>query len=384
MTEDEKKAKRSKIEENKHKRIRLTNCSSKVADSTTGNATNINPSNLSTSGMINSPDDTRSQMTPKSVLSEIGVSPGSVHFSDSSIINGSLAIDSFAINRMFTEIDSSVPASAIGGCGVPRELDLNQAENSQDYDIEAGNSALRSLLTQADMTDSSLSSPPSPQMSGSLTELSPMTNPSTVEYCSLSSANSKALTPLSLEGDLCSENMQLATCDKSNDKSCDTNCTIPESVFRQTVEVEFAPIPIRQRNSIDGTSFNRYELNDLERGKLQELISANDVFKSPYSSAVIPDPSLLDVIKMTEYAIRRLIKMSKKLDCFKNFCQQDQIALLKGGCTEMMILRSKFRNVYCKKKLLNYSIYISGAMTYNQEKECWQVSNLDNIIYFKL
>ena len=32
--------------------------------------------------------------------------------------------------------------------------------------------------------------------------------------------------------------------------------------------------------------------------------------------------------------------MTKKINSFRNMCQEDQIALLKGGCTEMMILRS--------------------------------------------
>lgn len=32
--------------------------------------------------------------------------------------------------------------------------------------------------------------------------------------------------------------------------------------------------------------------------------------------------------------------MAKKINSFKNMCQDDQVALLKGGCTEMMILRS--------------------------------------------
>lgn len=32
--------------------------------------------------------------------------------------------------------------------------------------------------------------------------------------------------------------------------------------------------------------------------------------------------------------------MSKKISAFKNMCQEDQVALLKGGCTEMMMLRS--------------------------------------------
>lgn len=32
--------------------------------------------------------------------------------------------------------------------------------------------------------------------------------------------------------------------------------------------------------------------------------------------------------------------MAKKINAFKNMCQEDQLALLKGGCIEMMILRS--------------------------------------------
>lgn len=52
------------------------------------------------------------------------------------------------------------------------------------------------------------------------------------------------------------------------------------------------------------------------------------------------DPVLVDVINLTAIAIRRLIKMAKKINAFKNMCQEDQVALLKGGCTEMMILRS--------------------------------------------
>lgn len=52
------------------------------------------------------------------------------------------------------------------------------------------------------------------------------------------------------------------------------------------------------------------------------------------------DPKLLTLINLTAIAIKRLIKMVKKINAFKNMCQEDQVALLKGGCTEMMILRS--------------------------------------------
>ena len=45
--------------------------------------------------------------------------------------------------------------------------------------------------------------------------------------------------------------------------------------------------------------------------------------------------------------------MSKKINAFKNMCQEDQLALLKGGCTEMMILRS--------------------AINYDPDKHVWKI-----------
>lgn len=45
--------------------------------------------------------------------------------------------------------------------------------------------------------------------------------------------------------------------------------------------------------------------------------------------------------------------MSKKMNAFKNMCQEDQLALLKGGCTEMMILRS--------------------ALNYDPDKDMWKI-----------
>ena len=46
--------------------------------------------------------------------------------------------------------------------------------------------------------------------------------------------------------------------------------------------------------------------------------------------------------------------MSKKISSFRSLCQRDQIALLKGGCTELMILRS--------------------VTTYDAENNSWNVS----------
>lgn len=45
------------------------------------------------------------------------------------------------------------------------------------------------------------------------------------------------------------------------------------------------------------------------------------------------DPKcLMDVINLTDIAIRRIIQMAKQIAAFKRLCQEDQIALLKGNC----------------------------------------------------
>lgn len=91
-------------------------------------------------------------------------------------------------------------------------------------------------------------------------------------------------------------------------------------------------------------------LTEAEMNRIQELATANEVLKLPL--ACDPEPSLVDVINMTDHAIRRLIKMSKRIAAFKSLCQEDQVALLKGGSTELMLLRS--------------------VMSYDAERDCWK------------
>lgn len=107
-------------------------------------------------------------------------------------------------------------------------------------------------------------------------------------------------------------------------------------------------------------------LTDEEIAKLNELNIANKALKSPLTddTAIQSNPSLINVINLTDIAIRRLIKMSKKITGFKNLCESDQIALLKGGCTELMILRS--------------------VMTYNPENDCWQGPEGPKVMQIKL
>nr|CAD7396859.1 unnamed protein product [Timema poppensis] len=145
-----------------------------------------------------------------------------------------------------------------------------------------------------------------------------------------------------------------------------------ESILSEAIKLEFEAYSSLKSNQ------NSRELNDAERAKLNELIVANKALHEPldedlsnlvgddyrFETTADHSPMLVDVINLTAIAIRRFIKTSKKINAFKNMCQEDQVALLKGGCTEILILRS--------------------AMTYDPDKEQWKVSgsfpkDLDNI-----
>ncbi|RWS02506.1 hypothetical protein B4U79_09088 [Dinothrombium tinctorium] len=134
------------------------------------------------------------------------------------------------------------------------------------------------------------------------------------------------------------------------------NC-IQDSTYEKLAEAEFTYLPLRDHLLPSECSESESTLNSLEMAKLQELIDANEILKLPLSPSLAPesgDGSLMDIVNLTDHAIRRIIQMAKKLEGFRNLCQPDQVALLKGGCTEIMILRS--------------------VMSYNKEKDCWQDS----------
>ncbi|XP_045475500.1 nuclear hormone receptor HR96 [Harmonia axyridis] len=134
-----------------------------------------------------------------------------------------------------------------------------------------------------------------------------------------------------------------------------------ETILCEAIKLEFQTFtPINQSHS--------KELNDAERAKLNELIVANKVLSVPFDDDIEnsllgqmrdphgkleADPALLDVINLTAIAIRRLIRMVKKINAFKSMCQEDQVSLLKGGATEIMILRS--------------------AMNYDSKNKSWQI-----------
>ncbi|XP_022902482.2 nuclear hormone receptor HR96 isoform X1 [Onthophagus taurus] len=125
-----------------------------------------------------------------------------------------------------------------------------------------------------------------------------------------------------------------------------------ESILCEAIKLEYEAY-----SSIAQYQGNSRELNDAERAKLNELIVANKALLTPVDDdistliaeecrfkgrpdAILANPALVDIINLTAVAIRRLIKMAKKINAFKNMCQEDQVALLKAGCTEMLMLRS--------------------------------------------
>ncbi|KRT83125.1 nuclear receptor [Oryctes borbonicus] len=138
-----------------------------------------------------------------------------------------------------------------------------------------------------------------------------------------------------------------------------------ESILCEAIKLEFEAY-----SSIASYKGNSRELNDAERAKLNELIVANKALLTPVDDdissligedgrfkgkpdTILANPALVDVINLTAVAIRRLIKMAKRINAFKNMCQEDQVALLKGGCTEMLMLRS--------------------LMNYDESKQIWSI-----------
>ncbi|CAG5020835.1 unnamed protein product [Parnassius apollo] len=126
-----------------------------------------------------------------------------------------------------------------------------------------------------------------------------------------------------------------------------------ESILCEAIKLEFEAY-----TSVNSCSGSSRELNEVERAKLNELIVANKALHAPIDDDVSQligdtastaglktgdgkhDPRLITIVNLTAVAIRRFIKMAKKINAFKNMCEEDQVALLKGGCIEMMVLRS--------------------------------------------
>lgn len=108
-----------------------------------------------------------------------------------------------------------------------------------------------------------------------------------------------------------------------------------DSIINEAIKLEYEATQVMRSPS--------RQLNEVEVMKIQELIDSNKALYAPVDEDLTTlvfgdcqiktepgvDPTLLKVINLTAIAIRRLIKMSKKISGFKRMCQEDQIALLK-------------------------------------------------------
>ncbi|KAI1288004.1 Nuclear hormone receptor HR96 [Halotydeus destructor] len=122
-------------------------------------------------------------------------------------------------------------------------------------------------------------------------------------------------------------------------------------VSTKLAEANVAMTPIRL--NYDKVQSDSSDLNELEKRMLSELSDAYGFVKgnAVQSFACKWKPTLDDIVKMTDGAIRQLISLCKKVSCFQRLCQDDQIALLKGGCAPLMVLQS--------------------VMSYNAKSDCW-------------
>ncbi len=73
----------------------------------------------------------------------------------------------------------------------------------------------------------------------------------------------------------------------------------------------------------------------------------------------------MDVVRITDLAIRRIIKMAKRLTAFKELVQEDQIALIKGQTRSNTII---YRLVLgsCSELLI-----LRGVMVFDPTKDVW-------------
>ncbi|VDK48273.1 unnamed protein product [Anisakis simplex] len=99
-------------------------------------------------------------------------------------------------------------------------------------------------------------------------------------------------------------------------------------------------------------------MTSTDQDRLNEVLCANGAWAEIEPNSVDAMrheegcPSKVDMINMADGAIRRMIKMVKRMDTFRRIEHHDQMQLLKYSCMEYIILR--------------------GAMSYDPEQNAWK------------
>lgn len=105
-----------------------------------------------------------------------------------------------------------------------------------------------------------------------------------------------------------------------------------DDIIAIAIEAEFPP----DRSKLP----NDRSLNDRESNRMMELFLASRALEEPLEMSVADPNNLMSLVTLMDLAIKRIIRMAMKITPFVRMCQEDQIALLKGGCTELMVLKS--------------------------------------------
>ena len=104
------------------------------------------------------------------------------------------------------------------------------------------------------------------------------------------------------------------------------------------------------------------ELNELEVNILRDLYTATYVMRHPQSKVFREITDIDDLTKTMnlkfEKEIRNLIRMCKKLNTFREVCENDKIALLKYRCFEAILLRSVTIFDFQSKDFMFYGVNI--------------------------
>lgn len=338
MTEEEKKIKKKKIEENRQKRQ--------------GDKERGSPS-LSSSDLCSSQSDDLGKLTPpspiqafKSKTPHLRVVPVSSTYPSSGLSNGQDDVD-----NKEDEDDNLVEVNVL--------TPLSEARSPMDYDTSSLTSP-----PAASVTRDVFNSPSSVQAS------SPCSSCHSESVCSpggfYSPPDVKHTVPHLSPSSIMSQMSPSPPCFNSpaSNHSQDSIVSLGSPMV---IKSEYGNAAVSKASPHHHMDYST-QLTEEEMSKLNELMIANKALETPLTddNVVTPgsDASLINVINMTDIAIRRLIKMSKKISGFKNLCEGDQIALLKGGCTELMILRS--------------------VMTFNPENNCWQGPKGPKVMQIKL
>ncbi|CAJ0590675.1 unnamed protein product [Cylicocyclus nassatus] len=103
----------------------------------------------------------------------------------------------------------------------------------------------------------------------------------------------------------------------------------------------FPPSTSRTASSENGLGdlrkYSKLSVQDLNL--LQELIKANEPLKAPLDLHFNGELSLMDVVKISEAALKRIVCMARDLAAFQGLDIEDKKNLMKGSCSELLILR---------------------------------------------